>query len=127
MARSDSGYGTRLLFGHVRGGNVATDRKARFLAGAFRLLAASRAELEEVSAALDRLAAADAGAEWDPTLREWFATALLVQIAPDGRAVTVINHGYADRARPRLPLGLGHLAEVEIAIPVTHSAATLAE
>lgn len=65
-ARCETEFGTRLILGDVRGKGEAAATKADFLTSAFLLVAASRPRLEEVSAALDSLAAADAGAEWDP-------------------------------------------------------------
>jgi hypothetical protein len=130
-ARCESPRGTRVIVGDVRGKGAPAARKARLLARAFVVIAATGADLEAVSCALDRLAAADAAGEWDPTAREWFATAVLLEIDRQGRSVTVINHGHpapvlvdagtdggagAVRelvpSRPRLPLGLGGLVTV---------------
>lgn len=124
-ARCETEYGTRLILGDVRGKGEAAATKADFLTSAFLLVAASRPRLEEVSTALDSLAAADAGAEWDPAAREWFATAVIVQVEPDGRGASILNHGHPapllvrpgrvrelPPSRSRLPLGLGHLAPV---------------
>lgn len=134
-ARCETAYGTRVIVGQVRGKGAATGRKAHFMASAFRLMAEARPELESLSLALDRLAAASAASEWDAAAREWFATAVLLEIDPQGRRLTVVNHGHpapllvcgsagaacpdaADAevirecvsSRPRLPLGLGALA-----------------
>ena len=132
-ARCETAHGTRVVIGDVRGKGAPAARKARFLARAFVVIAAARPDLESVSLALDHLAAADAAAEWDAAAREWFATAVLLEIDPRGRSVTVINHGHpapvlvgsgsgdagAAGVRelvpscPRLPLGLGDLVTVD--------------
>lgn len=132
-ARCETAHGTRVVIGDVRGKGAPAARKARFLARAFVAIAAARPDLESVSLALDHLAAADAAAEWDVAAREWFATAVLLEIDPRGRSVTVINHGHpapvlvgggagdagAAGVRelvpscPRLPLGLGDLVTVD--------------
>jgi serine phosphatase RsbU (regulator of sigma subunit) len=132
-ARCETARGTRVIVGDVRGKGTPAARKARLLARAFVVIAASAGtDLEAVSCALDQLAAADAAGEWDLTAREWFATAVLLEIDRQGRRVTVINHGHpapvlvdegADGgagtvrelvpSRPRLPLGLGDLVSVD--------------
>lgn len=133
-ARCETPHGTRVIIGDVRGKGAPAAPKARFLASAFLVIAAARPDLEDVSLALDHLAAADAASEWDAAAREWFATAVLLEIDRRGRSVTMINHGHpapvlVDGAgyggalgaavrelvpgRPRLPLGLGDLVAVD--------------
>jgi hypothetical protein len=133
-AHCDTEYGIRVIIGDVRGKGAAAVRKACFLANAFLVIAAERPDLQSVSRALDHLAAADAAGEWDAAAREWFATAVLLEIDRQGHRITVLNHGHpapvvidaAAKAgaagavrelvpgRRRLPLGLGELAEVEL-------------
>ena len=121
-ARCENEQGTRVIIGDVRGKGASAARKARLLASAFLLIAPAGSSLEDVSLALDQLASADAAAEWDLVAREWFATALLLEIDRQGRSVTLINHGHPapvlvgpDQVRElapsrvRLPLGLGDL------------------
>lgn len=125
-ARCENENGTRVIIGDVRGKGAPAARKARLLASAFLLIARAGSNLEDVSLALDQLASADAAAEWDLVAREWFATAVLLEIDRQGRSVKVINHGHPapvlvgpDRVRElapsrvRLPLGLGELVTVD--------------
>jgi serine phosphatase RsbU (regulator of sigma subunit) len=124
-ASCETRHGTRVIIGDVRGKGAPAARKARFLASAFLVLAAARSDFEAVSRTLDHLVAANAAAEWDAAAREWFATAVLLEIDRRGRGVTVINHGHPAPvlvgagtvrelvpSRPRLPLGLGDLVTV---------------
>ncbi|RKE17391.1 SpoIIE family protein phosphatase [Streptomyces sp. TLI_171] len=101
-------YGTRILLGDVRGKGLEAVRTVTDLLGCFRSQAHETADLAELAARLDRQAARTAQARGD---EELFATALLLQHAPDEDAVEVVNCGHL------APLQLGRAAPVTAQVP----------
>jgi phosphoserine phosphatase RsbU/P len=116
----DTGYGTRLLLGDVRGHGLPAVRLSALVVGAFRALAQLESDLGKIAGELDLLTAryaADAGeSEADG---EEFVTAVLVEVREN--KITIANCGHPpplllqpdgqilifEAERPALPLAFG--------------------
>ncbi|MGW2492068.1 PP2C family protein-serine/threonine phosphatase [Streptomyces sp. NPDC001606] len=109
-------HGVRAVMGDVRGHGLSAVATVVALLGAFREAVLDQPALESVAARMDRRLAVDAAGARDAEL---FATGVLLEFSPDGRAVRVVACGHpapvllhAGQARevavvPGPPLGLG--------------------
>ncbi|MFF5187595.1 PP2C family protein-serine/threonine phosphatase [Streptomyces sp. NPDC000345] len=112
----ESAYGVRAVLGDVQGHGLAAIATVASLMGAFREAVLDQPSLEAVAARLDRRLAVDSARL---AHAELFATAVLLEFAPDGDAVRVVVCGHPPpvllrdgRATevpvtPWTPLGLG--------------------
>ncbi|WP_051970459.1 PP2C family protein-serine/threonine phosphatase [Kitasatospora azatica] len=114
----ETGFGSRILLGDVRGKGLEAVRTVADLLGAFRATAHETAELTELAELLDRQVRRGAVECGDDEL---FVTALLLEHRPGADHLRVVNRGHLDpvlltggtvqtvHCRQDLPLGLGHL------------------
>ncbi|WP_432032827.1 PP2C family protein-serine/threonine phosphatase [Streptomyces antibioticus] len=112
----ESPYGVRAVLGDVRGHGLAAIATVASLMGAFREAVLDRPTLEDVAARLDRRLTVDSARSPD---KELFATAVLLEFAPDTGRVRIVVCGHPPPlllrdgtaaempAVPWTPLGLG--------------------
>lgn len=84
-------YGVRAVMGDVQGHGLSAIATVASLLGAFREAVLDLPDLESVAARLDRRLVVDSASARYPEL---FATAVLVEFAPDGRTVRVLSCGH---------------------------------
>ncbi|GHE05382.1 membrane protein [Streptomyces alanosinicus] len=103
----DGPYGVRAVMGDVQGHGLTAVATVVSLLGAFREAVLDQGDLESVAARMDRRLTVDsAGARHG----ELFATGVLLEFSPDGRAVRVVACGHP------VPVLLheGHAVEVTV-------------
>ncbi|OLZ62304.1 hypothetical protein AV521_42115 [Streptomyces sp. IMTB 2501] len=87
----DGPYGVRAVMGDVQGHGLAAVATVVSLLGAFREAVLDQPDLESVAARMDRRLAVDSTGVRHGEL---FATGLLLEFSPDGRAVRVVACGH---------------------------------
>nr|WP_240677954.1 PP2C family protein-serine/threonine phosphatase [Streptomyces griseoviridis] len=84
-------FGVRAVMGDVQGHGLSAVATVASLLGAFREAVLDLPDLESVAARLDRRLVVDSASARFPEL---FATAVLLEFAPDGRTVRVLSCGH---------------------------------
>ncbi|MCQ9178376.1 serine/threonine-protein phosphatase [Streptomyces sp. IBSBF 2953] len=104
----ESAHGVRAVLGDVQGHGLAAVATVSSLLGAFREAVLDQPDLESVAARLDRRLVVDSARV---AHAELFATAVLVEFAPDADAVRVVACGHP----PPVLLRDGAAVEVDVA------------
>ncbi|MFC5150022.1 PP2C family protein-serine/threonine phosphatase [Streptomyces aureoversilis] len=121
----DTPYGVRLIIADVRGKGLKAVAAVAIMVGAFRVVADTEADLNEMVSCLEGVL--ERGLQrrgWEVERWEGFITAVIAEIRPDDRTVRLINRGHPSPlllhestvqtlglAEPDLPLGIGSLWE----------------
>ncbi|MEV6115395.1 PP2C family protein-serine/threonine phosphatase [Streptomyces sp. NPDC052109] len=101
-------YGVRAVMGDVQGHGLSAVATVVSLLGAFREAVLDQPDLESVAARMDRRLAVDSA---DVRHAELFATGVLLEFPPDGRAVRVVACGHP------APVLLHAEQALEVAVP----------
>lgn len=109
----DTPYGVRLLIGDVRGKGLPAVGAAAAIVNAFREAAYGEADMVDIARRLDASSARYNAAFPPDGPMERFATALLVEIRPEGGRIDILNCGHP----PPLLLHRGELRALESPTP----------
>ncbi|WP_329373285.1 serine/threonine-protein phosphatase [Streptomyces sp. NBC_00669] len=120
FAVQETPFGVRMMIGDVRGKGMQAVGAVSVAIGAFRQEAEHAPDLPDLARRMDEALARNAARESFNHPTEEFTTALLAEVTPDGRTLSVVNRGHPPPylvsdgsfepllpAAPAFPLGMG--------------------